>query len=155
MTQLMAAASAEWAQACATCDVSFTHQPITTNKPGPVTFIVRRKNSALALASAFFPSWSPKDRYLNLGDGAIAGAVDTQGVIRHELGHILGYEHENYRNPSTVSGCGFVNARLTPLTEYDPESVMHHFCGEDDATRFTITQLDSIGQRLLYGPAGP
>jgi hypothetical protein len=151
VTMLMEQASTEWVQTCGTpCGVTFTLRQIPDKQPGKVTFIVRRKNSAVALATAFFPSWAPQDRYLNLGDRAVSDGVDTKGIIRHELGHVLGYEHEDYQNPNTVPGCGEVNARWQPLTPYDPKSVMHHFCGEDDATRFAITDIDRTGHRGLY-----
>lgn len=153
VSRLMGHATADWSDACADCGITFTLNQQLTNKPGPVTFVVRQKNSAFAIASAFFPSWDSADRYLNVGERAFSAGVDTQGVLRHELGHVLGYEHENYQNPAAVPACRLIKARWEPLTSYDPQSVMHHFCGENDAKRFAITEIDRAGHRVLYGSA--
>src|SRR5688572_26756533 len=113
--RLMDQAGDDWERSCPSCGVTFRLQQVPGKEPqGSVVFIVRKKNISGELASAFFPSWEPRFRYVNIGERALARGVDTLGIIRHELGHVLGYEHENYQAPAgdpQVRACGVVNAR--------------------------------------------
>jgi len=38
------------------------------------------------------------------------------------------------------------------ITEYDPKSVMHYFCGEVGSRQLAITELDRLGAQKVYGP---
>jgi hypothetical protein len=39
----------------------------------------------------------------------------------------------------------------TPLTDYDPQSVMHYFCGGVGSDQLAITDVDRAGAVRLYG----
>jgi len=89
------------------------------------------------------------------------------GVLRHELGHMLGLRHEHPfdedgSNPSTLADgddCGEVGLPCTGcsiqgviLTDYDVGSVMHYpMCQGDANTSLQVTHLDGVGVRVLYG----
>ncbi len=85
------------------------------------------------------------------------------GILRHELGHVLGLRHEHAFDPDgAAAGCNepqIVTCAVgdcalggEPLTEYDVESVMHYpFCDGDAGTAFELTNLDGVGIRYLYG----
>jgi hypothetical protein len=79
------------------------------------------------------------------------------GVLRHELGHILGLRHEHIRpvpgvneDEQLCNGSACLGADY--LTEYDADSVMHYpeFNGNPQSA-FDITPLDGVGMRKLYG----
>lgn len=85
------------------------------------------------------------------------------GILRHELGHVLGLRHEHPFDPGgTAPGCnepqivqcpsGNCQLRGQLLTAYDVESVMHYpFCDGNAATAFQLTNFDGVGIRFLYG----
>jgi len=38
------------------------------------------------------------------------------------------------------------------LTDYDPRSVMHYFCGGVGSLSLSFTDIDKTGAQLVYGP---
>ncbi len=82
------------------------------------------------------------------------------GVLRHELGHMIGLRHEHEVLPGG-GGCGVdlitcntptCDVAGTPLTTYDVDSVMHYpQCNGNALSDLRISRLDSIGVRKLYG----
>jgi len=119
-------------------------------------------------ACAFFPS----------GGGCVARTLVmdyqdfpgtwTIGILRHELGHILGFRHEHIRPESGAVDTATVNCHdggygnWAALTTYDGRSIMHYpQCnGVPDtyASPWLLTALDTQGSASLYGagntPAG-
>ena len=143
----------------ATCDN-------TTN----VQFDVVPFVSATFNAASFFPYYPRSKRELFLSPSAFtdtAGGRDFVGILRHELGHALGFRHEHIvldppcsapPNPpepiddpatSTIEG-------YRALTEYDVGSVMHYpECrpGGQDQTGYHVSEIDYKGAIGLYGLA--
>ena len=79
----------------------------------------------------------------------VAPNLTTLGILRHELGHILGLRHEHIRVSSTCTE----DVPYAELTPYDKESVMHYpQCGGVRTTTMSITPLDADGVNALYGP---
>jgi hypothetical protein len=77
------------------------------------------------------------------------GAATTLGVLRHELGHVLGLRHEHIRVANTFCTEG-TNWRA--VTGYDSDSVMHYpWCpGATNSGDLVITALDAQGLATLY-----
>jgi hypothetical protein len=105
-------------------------------------------------ACAFFPSGSgcvPRTLVMNL-DAFPMDAVTSQGVFRHELGHVLGLRHEHIRFPGTTCT---ENNSWRAVTPYDSASVMHYpWCpGATNAGDLFITPDDAAGIESLYGPS--
>ena len=80
--------------------------------------------------------------------------LTTVGVVRHELGHIIGLRHEHpwAANPGgcSESQTWVVNGR--PLTENDVDSVMYYpWCNGNLNSALTISELDGVGIRQVYG----
>ena len=87
------------------------------------------------------------------------GNPSSTGVLRHELGHILGFRHEHPWSPNgACAGLESQTSGMTTfrrLTPYDSVSVMHYTdknqvgCGP--LREYNITALDGQGARSIYG----
>lgn len=147
-------AGRDWAEACPECGVEFVHVP-TGDGAAPVKgilFNVRMADSGGAfIAAAFFPDWAPMRRVLQVDPSYFRTSFDPVGVLRHELGHVLGYRHEQVRG---VPGCRPEGTEWLPITPYDPHSVMHYLCGGGGSFSLELTAVDRQGHRRQYAPAG-
>jgi Matrixin len=143
-------ATGDWELACADCKVDFVHKRDLDAAPSheSVTFIVRQVDAqGQFIAAAFFPNDAPADRFVDIDPSYYATEIETRGVLRHELGHVLGYRHEHIRG---VAGCFQENAAWKPLTPYDSQSVMHYFCGGGGNGRLELSDPDKLGHKSLY-----
>ena len=139
-----------WQNLCVNCGVRFTY--LSQHDAAPthdkVNFIVRFHNvNGAYIAAAFFPHYAPSRRYVNIDPSYFTTSFDKVGVLRHELGHTLGYRHEHIQD---IPGCFREENNWLPLTPYDPKSVMHYFCGGAGSLTLNITSLDRAGHRQLY-----
>jgi hypothetical protein len=106
------------------------------------------------IASAFFPN-DPRNRRRVLIDPSFFAAnlsFDRIGVLRHELGHVLGFRHEHIRSGAPPACPDEDVFGAIDLTRYDPQSVMHYFCGGLGTRELRITAIDRNGSRQVYGP---
>ena len=89
-----------------------------TKNTNSVVFNVRQVCTGQYLARAFFPSTSRRGREI-LIDCTSFGNISPwslNGVLRHELGHTIGFRHEHTR---PESGTCFENNSWAALTTYD------------------------------------
>ncbi|MES2666517.1 MAG: matrixin family metalloprotease [Pseudomonadota bacterium] len=160
MVESLAAAAAAWESAA---DVDFIHVMAAdaTCQPGraDLVFDVRPVNAGgTFLAAAFFPNDPAPARSLVVDPSAFAISATRQrdgmtltGILRHELGHVLGGRHEHTR---PEAGTCFEDADWRPVTRYDAFSVMHYpQCNGLADWSLTLTSLDRQGIACLYGPA--
>lgn len=147
----MNSAAAAWE---ATARVNFIHDSAkdtacTATTTG-VTFDVRQVCSGSYLARAFFPSSSRGSRNV-LIDCSAFGSISPYtltGILRHELGHTLGFRHEHTR---PESGTCFENTSWRALTTYDSASAMHYpQCNGSNSGDLILTSRDKSGARALY-----
>lgn len=148
----MAKATADWETICPTCGIDFQHVPGDDAAPSldRVRFIVEFIDAGGDfIAAAFFPH-DPRSEHRVVIDPSYftESGFDPVGVLRHELGHTLGYRHEHTRG---TPGCFFEDTNWKPLTPYDPHSVMHYFCGGAGSLALEISNVDEDGHRELYG----
>jgi hypothetical protein len=152
----MAEATAAWEE---TCGVKFQHRGDLDSQPGVgaagAVFVVREFDAGgQFIAAAFFPN-DPRNRRRVLIDPSFFAAdlsFDRIGVLRHELGHVLGFRHEHIRSGAPPACPDEEVFGTIDLTQYDPQSVMHYFCGGVGSRELRITAIDRNGSRQVYGP---
>jgi len=150
----MAKATLEWMD---TCGVEFKHMKELDGKPGVLPegalFSVREIDAGgRFIASAFFPN-DPKDRRRVLIDPSYYDtAFDKVGVLRHELGHVLGWRHEHISHDAPPACPDEDDFDQQKITQYDPKSVMHYFCGGVGSRELKISDIDRTGSVQIYGP---
>ncbi|WP_164017889.1 M57 family metalloprotease [Pyxidicoccus trucidator] len=148
----MNSATAAWE---ATASVNFIHSTsydsnCTASQTG-VLFDVRQTSTTSYVARAFFPNSARSGRNILISTSAFSGggAWSLTGVLRHELGHVLGFRHEHTR--STASGCYEDNQWRALTSTYDRASVMHYpQCNGTQTGDLVLTSLDKQGARSLY-----
>lgn len=107
------------------------------------------------LARAFFPKDLRPERNILIDESAFEldpdGNLQLVGILRHELGHTLGWRHEHTR---PESGACFEDNNWRPLTDYDDLSVMHYpQCNGGGDWSLRLTDMDRNGAACVYGPA--
>lgn len=140
------------------CGIKFQHlaelDSSATTTPQGVLFTVREIDAGgQFIAAAFFPN-DPRNRRRVLIDPSYFSSdlgFDRVGVLRHELGHVLGFRHEHIRSQAPPSCPDEDPTNTMDLTQYDPQSVMHYFCGGVGSSTLAITDVDKAGSQKLYG----
>lgn len=143
----------------AICGIEFLYRPEKDNDPnlsfGDVLFpVIRQNGGGNTIAMAFFPNDKVEDRLVVCFDGYYddsEGGFDPIGVLRHELGHVLGFRHEHIRPEAP----DFFNPEDTDhihlLTDYDSQSVMHYIGAGVGDPELRITDHDRAGAVHVYG----
>jgi hypothetical protein len=147
---LMERATGDWEGECPSCNIDFRHESQHDAAPslGAVNFIVEFRDAGGAyIAKAFFPHDTGKRRTVVIDPSFFSTTFDRRGVLRHELGHVLGYRHEHIDG---IPGCFAEQNNWLPLTKYDPHSVMHYFCGGGGSFKLEISGTDRAGHKKLY-----
>lgn len=148
MKSALAQAASDWEAICPECDLTIRE----VDSPESATFKVQyMRGSQPFVAASFFPDDPPWRRYLYVGSDFFVTNFSKTGILRHELGHVLGYRHEHIVG---VAGCYREDNMWRSLTNYDPKSVMHYFCGGGGTRELMISESDKIGHRRLYGWRG-
>ena len=157
----MNASTNDWMK---TCNVRFEYLPqydtinvdLEDDTLTKLTFIVREINAnGDFIAESFFPGDPPYKRMLLIDPSYFRTSFDSTGVFRHELGHVLGFRHEQiWSSENACKGENIIEGQLgaSQLTKYDPYSVMHYLCGNSGSSKLEITNFDRMGSVKIYGP---
>jgi hypothetical protein len=152
----LAHAASDWEDTCHKCGISFTE---TLNAPAspPNTFftVIFIPSATSYFALSFFPNSSLADHILRISPLYFATTYSQVGLLRHELGHILGYRHEAI---NSLAGCAIEdNGDWRTITVPDAKSVMHYTCGLADSAgpaerELQLTPTDISSHSKIYGP---
>ncbi len=153
----MAAATAEWE---AVAYVDYRHVPeqdasCVVGNPHVKFAVTNAPSDAPYIARAFFPYYADLDSAIRMSFPQLQELkseypeASLRGILRHELGHTLGFRHEHIR-PENTSYC-----RETPsfrsITEYDRRSTMHYpWCDGEGDWSLQLTELDAVGAAFFY-----
>lgn len=134
--------------------VNFVHASANDGKcssrTSSVVFNVRQVSTSQYLARAFFPSSSRRSREILISVSSFGNISPwtLAGVLRHELGHTIGFRHEHTR---PESGACFEDNNWRALTAYDSSSVMHYpQCNGTQTGDLVLTNLDKSGAASVY-----
>jgi len=140
------------------CGIEFRHvtekDASPTTRVDDVVFTVRKIDAfGRFIASAFFPTDPPDRRRVLIDPSFFAKGLsfDRVGVLRHELGHVLGFRHEHISADAPAACPDEDLTDVKPLTGYDPRSVMHYFCGGVGSRELALTTVDLAGAQRVYG----
>jgi hypothetical protein len=117
-----------------------------------ITFDVRPVSVGFYLARAFFPSTPRLQRNVLIDDSSFSYPQSTLvGILKHELGHVLGFRHEHMHEDSSGI-CANEDKNFKPVTDYDHISVMHYpQCdGGGDILDLKLSESDKIGAEIAY-----
>ncbi len=155
MVAAMNSATAAWE---AVANVNFVHMSdqdsVCTASNSKVIFDVRQVQGQQYLARAFFPNQSRSTRNVLVDTSSFGniGAITLEGVLRHELGHVLGFRHEHTR---PEAGKCYEDANYRGVTPYDSNSVMHYpQCNGTNTGDLILTEKDKQGAAAIYGAPG-
>ena len=144
-------AAADWEKSA---DVQFVHSAQEDGRCSrfntSVVFHVRPVKGRSYLARSFFPSQRRAVRELLIDATALPPPQpwSLTGVVRHELGHVLGLRHEHTRLRSNPC---FEDEQWRAVTPYDRRSVMHYpQCAGVKSGDLVLTDLDRRGAATLY-----
>ncbi|MCC6557385.1 MAG: matrixin family metalloprotease [Polyangiaceae bacterium] len=155
VVEAMNAAGGAWAAAANVKFVYKAEEDATcTASNGNVVFDVRPVSGQQYLARAFFPYQSRSSRNVLIDSSSFGdiGVYTLTGILRHELGHTLGFRHEHTR---PEAGKCFEDDSYRALTDYDSESVMHYpQCNGAQTGDLVLTAKDKAGVAELYGAPG-
>lgn len=152
-------ATNDWMKAC---NIKFQYLNNLDNQsvdvetfPEPIFFVVRQINANGAfIAQSFFPNDPVYERMLYIDNSFFTSSFSKKGVLRHELGHILGFRHEHiWSQDASCGGEEVIEQELgaKPVTNYDPYSVMHYPCGLNKDNRIlNLTDFDRSGALKIY-----
>jgi serine protease len=152
VVRAMASATGAWQAAANVRYVYNSAQDANcTSRNANVVFDVNPINvNGRFLARAFFPAQARSTRNVQIDNTSFAAGANLVGILRHELGHTLGFRHEHTR---PQSGACFEDNNWRVLTSYDSASVMHYpQCnGTGSFASLQLTALDRSGAASVYG----
>ncbi|MBK8259262.1 MAG: DNRLRE domain-containing protein [Polyangiaceae bacterium] len=103
------------------------------------------------LARAFFPNFPREIRNILIAEESFfdVSPYTLAGILKHEVGHGLGFRHEHTR---PEAGVCYEDSNWKAITGYDAESVMHYpFCNGTNTGDLHLTPIDRDGAAIVYG----
>lgn len=150
----MIAATQAWESACNVSfrEVNTKNEALFRVRYEPNPDVILGPGAKGVIASAFFPNDPAWQRQFSIYPNFWSYEYRT-GVMRHELGHVLGFRHEH-----AGTKLHFPGSAPEPLgagvriTDYDKMSVMHYTFGPGlGSPQLELTELDKQGAAMIYG----
>lgn len=152
----MKAAADAWAFSAQVNFIHASNQDSACNSSNTqVVFDVQPVSGTSYAGTSFFPNWPRSQRILRIDyyNATHSPPLTLTGVLRHELGHVLGFNHEHIRVSGSACADGTYWRSLTP---YDAASVMHYRQCPNSSWNlgdYVLTAKDRDGAMRLYGSA--
>jgi len=146
----MQRAAADWASAARLRFTYDSSRDGNCTSAGSIDIAVRPTSGSF-IASAFFPRrGNAEGNLLVVVNQFFQQGLSQDGVMRHELGHILGFRHEHTRIRSNPC---YEDGNWIAITQYDSSSTMHYpQCnGTGSFSSLALTGLDRAGAAAVYG----
>lgn len=150
-------ATKDWARLC---NVKFVYKSEKDrvlkygDNPDDLDFIVQYEGykPKAPIASAFFPYTPKENRKVYIFDRFLTTTASRAGIMRHEIGHILGFRHEHVRKgaPKNCPKKEEDMQYLISITDYDKVSVMHYPCGGAGSLKLIFSKFDTLGAQMYY-----
>ncbi len=160
--KICAAATADWNAAAEEKGISDQISFEEDAKDPVFHFVFRDFGNAGLYAVAFFPNDEISKRVVDIGPLTFEepNDFDPVGVLRHELGHVLGFRHEHIRPEAQKGMSKRDKSRMEQwvigkvggeaLTDYDSQSVMHYPLNGRGTLDFQLSDADKAGFHKLY-----
>jgi hypothetical protein len=154
----LTSAMKEWQEACPECGIEFVRLNLAVPAEGDANFIVKYAGEQGSLiAQAFFPKDLTPKRYVYITKAYYTSGYNRVGVLRHELGHTLGYRHEHIRPEVPMQCISTEDDRWARIDDgdYDATSVMHYPCEiggklAAGSYKFSLSNVDKASHKKFY-----
>jgi predicted Zn-dependent protease len=145
----MIEATEKWSENAGIKFIYDSSQDKNCHKAKKTVFSVTKAVKRLPFSmKAFFPDTPREKRKIQINERYVNRTNWVYKTLIHEVGHVLGFRHEHI-HPDNIERCFEDNRPIKPVTDYDPNSIMHYTrCGGINDGALSIE--DRLGVQIVY-----